>query len=116
VIVLFNVYLLILFLLVWFKVIPFNLFWKISPLIVLVALTVGLFIPMGWGAPSGPLLVGRHSVQIVPDVSGEVLDVPVQPNVPLKADDVLFRIDPTTRPRSMRFNPSSSLPSCATAK
>lgn len=93
---LFNVYLLILFLLVWFKVIPFNLFWKISPLIVLLALTVGLFIPMGWGAPSGPLLVGRHSVQIVPDVSGQVLDVPVLANVPLKADDVLFRIDPTT--------------------
>lgn len=93
---LFNIYLLILFLLVRFKVVPFNLFWKISPLLVLLILTVGLFIPMGWGAPSGPVLVGRHSVQIVPDVAGEVIDVPVQPNVPLKAGDVLFRIDPTT--------------------
>jgi RND family efflux transporter MFP subunit len=51
---------------------------------------------MGWGAPAGPVLVGRHSVAIVPDVAGEVADVPVQPNVPLKAGDVLFRIDPTT--------------------
>jgi RND family efflux transporter MFP subunit len=93
---LFNVYLLILFLLVRFKVVAFNLFWKISPLLVLLVLTVGLFIPMGWGAPWGPVLVARHSVQIVPDVSGEVLEVPVQPNVPLKAGDVLFRIDPTT--------------------
>ncbi len=93
---LFNIYLLILFLLVWFKVVPFNLFWKISPLLVLLILTVGLFIPMGWGAPSGPVLLGRHSVQIVPDVAGEVIDVPVQPNVPLRAGDVLFRIDPTT--------------------
>lgn len=92
---LFNVYLLILFLLVRFKIVPFNLFWKISPLIVLLFLTVGLFIPMGWGAPSGPLMVGRHSVQIVPDVAGEVLEVPVQANAPLKAGDVLFRIDPT---------------------
>ena len=64
---LFNIYLLILFLLVRFKVVPFNLFWKISPLLVLLILTVGLFIPMGWGAPSGPVLVGRHSVQIAPD-------------------------------------------------
>jgi multidrug resistance efflux pump len=93
---LFNVYLLILFVLVRFKIVPFNLFWKISPLLVLLLLMVGLFIPMGWGAPSGPLLVGRHSVQIVPDVAGEVVEVPVQPNMPLKAGDVLFRIDPTT--------------------
>jgi RND family efflux transporter MFP subunit len=55
----------------------------------------GLFIPMGWGAPQGDALVARHSVSIVPDVAGEVLDVPVEPNKPLKAGDVLFRIDPT---------------------
>lgn len=91
---LFNVYLLILFLLVWFKIIPFNLFWKISPLLVLLLLMVGLFIPMGWGAPSGPVLVVRQSVPIVPNVAGEVIDVPVAPNTPLKANDVLFRIDP----------------------
>lgn len=89
-----NFYILVLFLLVWFKVVPFNLFWKISPVVVLLLLLVGLFIPMGWGAPSGPLVVGRHSVSIVPDVSGEVIDVPVTPNTPLKANDVLFRIDP----------------------
>ena len=91
---LFNVYLLILFLLVWFKVVNFNLFWKISPLIVLLVLLIGLFIPMGWGAPSGPVLLVRQSVQIVPNVAGEVIEVPVSPNVPLKANDVLFRIDP----------------------
>jgi multidrug resistance efflux pump len=89
-----NAYLLILFLLVWFKVIPFNLFWKLSPILVLLLLLIGLFIPMGWGAPSGPVLVARHSVQIVPDVAGEVIEVPVEPNTPLKAGDVLFKIDP----------------------
>jgi RND family efflux transporter MFP subunit len=31
----------------------------------------------------------------VPDVAGEVLEVPVAPNQALKAGDVLFRIDPT---------------------
>jgi RND family efflux transporter MFP subunit len=88
------VYLLILFLLVRFKIVPFNLFWKLSPLLVLLLLNIGLFIPMGWGAPSGPALVVRHSVQIVPDVAGQVIDVPVSPNVPVKVNDVLFRIDP----------------------
>ena len=50
---------------------------------------------MGWGAPQGSALVVRNSVQIVPYVAGEVIDVPVAANVPLKAGDVLFRIDPT---------------------
>ncbi len=87
-------YVAILALFVWLKFVPLNLFWKISPLIVLLLLNIGLFIPMMWGAPQGPLVVVRHSVAIVPDVSGEVLEVPVQANAPLKAGDVLFRIDP----------------------
>ena len=37
------------------KVIPFNLFWKISPVIVLLALLLGLFIPMGWARRSRPV-------------------------------------------------------------
>jgi multidrug resistance efflux pump len=94
IVVLLNVYLVLLFILVKLKVVPFNLFWKASPLLVLLLLLVGLFIPMGWGAPQGPALVTRHSVQIVPSVAGEVTEVPVEPNRPLKAGDLLFRIDP----------------------
>src|SRR4051812_32013225 len=93
--VLVNVYLLLLFILVKLRIVPFNLFWKISPVIVFLLLMIGLFIPMNWGAPQGAALVIRNSVAIVPDVAGEVLDVPVKPNTPLKAGDVLFRIDPT---------------------
>jgi RND family efflux transporter MFP subunit len=94
IIALFNVYLVLLFILVKLKIVRFNLFWKISPVIVLLLLLVGLFIPMGWGAPTGSALVIRQSVAIVPAVSGEVIDVPVEPNEPLKANDVLFKIDP----------------------
>lgn len=89
-----NVYLVILFILVKTKIVPFNLFWKCSPLIVLLLLMFGLFIPMGWGAPQGPALVVRNSVQIVPNVAGEVTDVPVVANKPLKAGELLFKIDP----------------------
>lgn len=94
IVVLLNVYLAILFLLVKLHVVRFNLFWKASPFLVFVLLLVGLFIPMGWGAPSGPAIIGRMSVAIVPDVAGEVIEVPVQPNAPLRAGDTLFRIDP----------------------
>jgi RND family efflux transporter MFP subunit len=95
IVVLLNTYLLILFLLVHFRIVPFNLFWKVSPVLVLLLLLIGLFIPMNWGAPQGPALVGRQSVSIVPNVAGQVTDVPVQANTPLKAGEVLFRIDPT---------------------
>ncbi|MGF6306281.1 RND family efflux transporter MFP subunit [Bradyrhizobium sp. i1.8.4] len=90
-----NIYLLLLFLLVRFKVVPFNTFWKTSPFIVLVLVMFGLLVPMGWGAPQGNAMVVRNAVSIVPDVAGEVTDVPVVANVPLKTGDVLFKIDPT---------------------
>ena len=89
-----SVYLVLLFILVKLRIVPFNLFWKISPAIVFVLLLFGLFVPMGWGAPAGPTLVVRNSVSIVPNVAGEVIDVPVEANTPIKAGDILFKIDP----------------------
>jgi multidrug resistance efflux pump len=91
IVVLLNVYLVILFLLVTLKIVRFNLFWKISPFIVFMLLLIGLFIPMGWGAPQGSTVVVRNSVAIVPDVAGEVIDVPVTANVPLKTGDIRSR-------------------------
>ena len=88
------VYLAVLFTLVWLGAIRFNAFWKASPFLLLLLLTIGLFIPMGWGAPQGPALVYRNSVSIVPDVAGEVVDVPVAPNTALKAGEILFKIVP----------------------
>jgi putative effector of murein hydrolase LrgA (UPF0299 family) len=62
IVAIFNVYLVILFLLVKLRIVPFNLFWKISPGLVFFSLLLFLFIPMGWGAPSGAALVIRNSV------------------------------------------------------
>lgn len=90
-----NSYLVLLFLLVHFRIVPFNLFWKVSPFLVTLLTLFGLLVPMGWGAPQGSALVVRHAVSIVPDVAGEVAEVPVVANTPLKAGDVLFKIDPT---------------------
>jgi RND family efflux transporter MFP subunit len=46
------------------------------------------------GRAAGSCLVVRNSVSIVPNVAGEVIDVPVEGNTALKAGDILFRIDP----------------------
>ena len=53
-----------------------------------------LFIPMQFFAPAGSLVVFGYVNQIVPNVSGEVVEVPIEANQPLKKGDVLFRIDP----------------------
>lgn len=89
------VYLVLLFAIVQLGIVRFNLFWKASPAIVMMLLLFGLLIPMGWGAPQGDALVVRNAVSIVPDVAGEVVDVPVAANAPLRSGDVLFKIDPT---------------------
>jgi RND family efflux transporter MFP subunit len=94
IVVLLNVYLVILFCLVKFGIVRFNLFWKVSPVMVLLLLLIGLFIPMNWGAPQGSALVVRNSVGIVPDVAGEVTEVSVKANTPIKAGTILFKIDP----------------------
>ena len=89
-----NSYIALLVVFVWLGFVRLNLFWKLSPVLVLLALLIGLFIPMGWGAPWGPAAVLRNSVQIIPSVAGEVVDVPAVANRPVKEGDVLFRIDP----------------------
>jgi multidrug resistance efflux pump len=75
-------------------VIRWNRFWIMSIPALWAALQVALLIPMGWTSPQGPAIVLRNTVQITPDVTGEVIDIPVVPNTPLKAGDVLFQIDP----------------------
>jgi multidrug resistance efflux pump len=84
----------VLFLLVRLKVIRLNTFWKISPALWFVLLLVVLFIPMQWGAPSGAVTLYRTVVEVVPNISGEVVEVPVEPLVPIAKGEVLFHIDP----------------------
>ena len=71
-----------------------NLFWKVSPAIWMLFLLVALFIPLQWGAPAGPINVYQPIVEVIPNVSGEVVEVGAKGNVPIAKDDLLFRIDP----------------------
>ncbi|QDS94680.1 Inner membrane protein YiaV precursor [Roseimaritima multifibrata] len=88
------IYVAFLAILVKLKIVCFNLFWKLSPLLWMLMLTVVLFIPMQWGAPSGAVNVYRMVVEIVPNVSGEVIEVNSQGSKPIRKGDVLFRLDP----------------------
>ena len=88
-------YVAVLALLVWLKILPNKAITWLSTLAWMLLLFIVLFIPMQWGAPAGPARLMTYSVQIIPNVAGEVTEVPVTPNVPVKKGDVLFKIDPT---------------------
>jgi multidrug resistance efflux pump len=45
--------------------------------------------------PSGKIVVAGRVVEITSNVTGEVIAIPVKPNVEVKAGTVLFQIDPT---------------------
>lgn len=87
-------YVAVLFLLVKIKVIKLNLWWKISPAVWLLILLIALFIPMQWGAPAGGVNQYQIVVEIIPNVSGEVIDVPAKALTYMKKGEVLFKIDP----------------------
>ncbi|ASP35644.1 HlyD family secretion protein [Labrenzia sp. VG12] len=84
----------VLFGLVKAGLIRLNTFWKVSPVLWLVLLLIVLFIPMQWGAPSGPIRSYASVIEIVPNVSGEVIDVPVRALETVEEGTLLFQIDP----------------------
>lgn len=71
-----------------------TLWWKLSPLAWMLLLFVVLFLPMQWGAPGGSVNVYQYVVEVIPNVSGEVIEVPVEPLKTVQPGDVLFKIDP----------------------
>jgi multidrug resistance efflux pump len=44
--------------------------------------------------PSGRVTVTGRVVEVTPNVTGQIVAIPVKPNVPVKSGDVLFQIDP----------------------
>jgi multidrug resistance efflux pump len=87
-------------LIVWLVFIKFKwLPWNITSQVIvitlpIIALTVTV-LTLNLVAPStSDVRVINYVVQIVPRVTGRVIDVPVDPNRPVKKGDVLFRIDP----------------------
>jgi multidrug resistance efflux pump len=75
--------------------IPANAFTLLTAVLGGIALIGALLLGMNYNHPFSNQ--GRFyftTTPIVPTVGGRVTEVPVQPNVPVKAGDVLFRIEP----------------------
>ncbi len=89
------VYVALLALLVKIGLIKLNAFWKVSPAIWMVGLFLVLFVPMQWGAPSGAVNNYRAVMEIIPNVTGEVVSVDAPPLELLREGDPIFTIDPT---------------------
>jgi multidrug resistance efflux pump len=84
----------VLALLIKLGVIRLTLWWKISPAVWMVVLLVALFIPMQWGAPAGAVTIYQKVVEVIPNVSGEVIEVPSRALSIMEKGEVLFKIDP----------------------
>ncbi len=44
--------------------------------------------------PSGRVTVAGRVIEVTPNVTGQVIAIPVKPNIPVKSGDILFQLDP----------------------
>lgn len=79
-----------------FKLLPWNIVTQVITITIpMVALTV-LILCLNIVAPSShDVRVVNYVVPINPPVRGLVVEVPIEPNRPIKKGDVLFKVDPT---------------------
>ena len=79
-----------------FKWLPWNIISQVITITLpIVALTV-LILILNIVAPSShDVRVVNYVVPVNPPVRGQVIEVPIEPNRPIKKGDVLFRVDPT---------------------
>ena len=79
-----------------FKWLPWNTVSQVTVVIIpIVALTALILMLNVYAPSSSDVRVIKYVVQVVPEVRGRVIEVPVEGNAPVKKGDVLFRIDPT---------------------
>jgi multidrug resistance efflux pump len=86
---------------VWFvfikmKWLPWNTGTQVVVVIIPVVGLTAMILVLNVVAPSSSdVRILKYVVNVVPQVRGRVIDVPVEPNRPVRKGDVLFRIDPT---------------------
>lgn len=88
------IYVVVLFVLIKMKVLPNTKATWLSTIVWVAVLFIFLFIPMQWGAPSGPVKVLTRTVQVIPNVTGQVIEIAAERNEPLSKGDLLFQLDP----------------------
>jgi multidrug resistance efflux pump len=86
---------------VWFvfikmKWLPWNTGTQVAVVIIPIVALTAMILVLNVVAPStADVRVIKYVINVVPQVRGRVIEVPVEPNRPVKKGDVLFRIDPT---------------------
>ncbi len=86
---------------VWFvfikmKWLPWNTVSQAIVVVIPIVALTALILTLNVVAPSSAdVRVLKYVVNIVPQVRGRVIEVPVEPNRPVKKGDVLYKIDPT---------------------
>jgi len=86
---------------VWFvfikmKWLPWNIGTQVTVVIIPIVFLTALILALNIVAPSSAdVRVIKYVVNVVPQVRGRVIEVPVEPNRLVSKGDVLFRIDPT---------------------
>jgi multidrug resistance efflux pump len=79
-----------------FKWLPWNITSQVIVITLpVIALTLVVLILNVVAPSTGDVRVTNYVVQVIPNISGRVIEVPVEANRPVKKGDVLFRIDPT---------------------
>jgi multidrug resistance efflux pump len=79
-----------------FKWLPWNTTSKVTVVIIPIVALTALILTLNVVAPSSPdVRVIKYVVQVIPQVRGRVIEVPVEPNRLVKKGELLFRIDPT---------------------
>jgi multidrug resistance efflux pump len=77
-----------------FKLLPWNIVSQVIVITIPIFAIALLILVLNIVAPSSPdVRVINYVVQIVPQVRGRVIEVPIEPNEPLTKGQVLFRID-----------------------
>lgn len=78
------------------KWLPWNTPWKVTVVIIPVVALTATILTLNVVAPStNDVRVIKYVVQVIPQVRGRVIEVPVEPNRLVKKGELLFRIDPT---------------------
>jgi multidrug resistance efflux pump len=78
-----------------FKLLPWNIVTQVITITIPIIGIAILILLLNIYAPStSDVRVMNYVVPINPTVRGRVIEVPVQPNVPVRKGDVLFRLDP----------------------
>jgi len=79
-----------------FKWLPWNNAWMVTVITIPIVGLTALILTLNVVAPSSAdVRVIKYVVQIIPQVRGQVIEVPVEPNKLVKKGAVLFRMDPT---------------------